>query len=488
MEQTLEEQYVSKEKYDKLCVDYEDLKFQINQLKRALFGSKTERFIPTLDGQVDLFTGTSLLELEVTQTKTISYTKTISAKEKKKPVRMVLPSHLPRVTEIIEPKDKEPGAIKIGEEITEVLEYNPANIFVRQIVRPKYAKPNGKGIVIADLPSLPLPKANAGAGMLAYICVSKFIDHLPFYRQIQILKRQDLHISASTMGDWFNGTCKLLRPLFETLEAHVLDNANYLQADESPIKVQDSHKKKALHQGYMWLFRNPKNKLVLFKYDQGRSAKLPEQVLSNFTGTLQTDGYKVYQALKIKGEITLLGCMAHARRYFEKALDNDKNRASYVLKQIQLLYQMEQKAKDRKIDIHHLKRYRKLYAVPILKSLKTWLDKNSFDVLPKSAIGKAIAYTLNIYDNLARYVQDGYYEIDNNNIENAVRPLALGRKNYLFAGSHNSAQNIAMMYSFFASCKANGVNPFHWLENVLATIQEHKANKLEELLPINWKK
>jgi transposase len=149
---------------------------------------------------------------------------------------------------------------------------------------------------------------------------------------------------------------------------------------------------------------------------------------------------------------------------------------------------MEQKAKDRKIDIHHLKRYRQLYAVPILNSLKTWLDKNSFDVLPKSAIGKAIAYTLNIYDNLARYVQDGYYEIDNNNIENAVRPLALGRKNYLFAGSHNSAQNIAMMYSFFASCKANGVNPFHWLENVLATIQEHKANKLEELLPINWKK
>jgi hypothetical protein len=322
--------------------------------------------------------------------------------------------------------------------------------------------------------------------MLAHICVSKFIDHLPFYRQIQILKRQNLIIGASTMGGWFNGTCKLMTPLFETLQKQVLDNADYLQADESPIKVQDSHKKEALHQGYMWLFRNPKNKLVLFNYDQGRSRKLPEQVLMNFTGMLQTDGYRVYQALETKGEITLLGCMAHARRYFEKALSNDKNRASHVLEQMQLLYLMEQKARDRKIDKSHLKRYRQLYAIPILEDLKKWLDLNSFKVLPKSAIGTAIAYTLNIYQNLRRYALEGLYEIDNNNIENAVRPLALGRKNYLFAGSHDAAKNIAMMYSFFASCKAYNINPHSWLENVLSRIQEHKVNKLSELLPSNW--
>jgi transposase len=487
MDIPLEKQYVSKEKYDKICSDYENLKFQLDQLQRVLYGKRTERFIPAIDGQIDLFTETALEESQGEQTKTISYTRGIAPKKKKKPIRMVLPSHLPRVTEIIEPKDKEPGAKKIGEQITEILEYNPANIFVRQIIRPKYTKANGQGVLIAEMPSLPLPKANAGPGMLAHICVSKFIDHLPFYRQIQILKRQNLIISPSTMGDWFNGTCKLISPLFEALQSQVLHNADYLQADESPIKVQDNHKKDALHQGYMWLFRNPKNKLVLFNYDKGRSRKLPEKVLMNFTGMLQTDGYRVYQALDTKGEITLLGCMAHARRYFEKALSNDNNRASHALKQIQLLYLIEQKVRDRGINVKTIKRYRQLYAVPILEELKKWLDLNSFKVLPKSAIGTAIAYTLNIYQNLRRYVLEGNYEIDNNNIENAVRPLALGRKNYLFAGSHKAAQNIAMMYSFFASCKANDVNPYNWLENVLSTIQEHKVNKLQELLPNNWK-
>ncbi len=485
MDRTLEVEYVSKEKYDKVCSDNADLKFQLDQLQRALFGRKTERFIPSIDAQIDLFTGTSACDQVEEKEKTITYTRKLNKKEKKKPIRMILPAHLPRVTEIIEPLDKEHGAKKIGEEITEILEYNPANIYVRQIIRPKYAYK--QGVLIADLPSLPIPRSNAGAGMLAYVCVSKFIDHLPFYRQIQILKRQNLIISASTMGDWFNGTCKLIRPLFEALESQVLENTDYLQADESPIKVQDSHKVKALHQGYMWLFRNPQNKLVLFKYDQGRSRKLPERVLSNFTGILQTDGYKVYQILQTKGEITLLGCMAHARRYFEKALDNDKDRAGHVLKQIQLLYQIEEKARDRKVEVGILKRYRQLYAVPILDALKIWLEENSYKVLPKSAIGKAIAYTMNIYENLNRYVLDGKFEVDNNNIENAVRPLALGRKNYLFAGSHNAAENIAMMYSFFASCKAYGINPYTWLENVLDRIQEHKANKLYELLPGNWK-
>ena len=486
MVRAIEKEFVSIEKYEKLYADYQNLKFQLDQLQRALYGKRTERFIPSIDGQIDLFTGTSAIESQGEKTQTVSYTRTLIPKEKKKPVRLVLPAHLPRLTEIIEPENKELGSKKIGQQITEILEYNPANIFVRKIIRPKYAKAKGQGVLIADLPSLPLPKSNAGPGMLAHICVSKFIDHLPFYRQIQILKRQNLIIGASTMGDWFNGTCKLLLPLFETLQSQVLNNADYLQADESPIKVQDSHKKEALHQGYMWLFRNPKNKLVLFNYDPGRSRKLPEQVLMNFTGMLQTDGYRVYQALKTKGEISLLGCMAHARRYFEKALNNDRKRASHVLKQMQGLYSIEQKARDRQIDINLLKRYRQLYAVPILDDLKKWLDENSFKVLPKSAIGTAIAYTLNLYPNLRRYVLDGHYEIDNNNIENAVRPLALGRKNYLFAGSHDSAKNIAMMYSFFASCKAYDINPYSWLENVLSRIQDHKANKLTLLLPNYW--
>lgn len=482
----IQNEVVSKAEYDKLLQEYQSLKIQLSELQRMIFGSRSERFVPVTDGQIDLFTGTALSEQAKVQKQEISYTRTVGTKKKQKPIRTEIPSHLPRVEEVIEPSEIEPGSKKIGEEITEILEYNPANIYVRRIIRPKYAKPKNTGVVIAPMPSLPIPRSNAGAGMLAQIAVSKFIDHLPFYRQIQIFKRQRLNISPSTIGGWFNATCTLLEPLYDTLERHVLHNSEYLQADESPIGVQDSHKKGSLHQGYMWLFRNPENSLVLFVYNKGRSREAPEKVLENFTGTLQTDGYKVYQALNTKGDITLLGCMAHARRYFEKALDNDKSRSEHVLKQIQRLYAIERNAKEREINHNMLKRYRQIYALPVINEIEIRLKEMSFEVLPKSAIGKAIAYTLNIYPNLKRYIEDGKYEIDNNNIENAVRPLALGRKNYLFAGSHQSAQHAAMMYSFFASCKANNVNPFIWLNDILNRLPEYKANKIEELLPHNW--
>ncbi|MBN4048395.1 IS66 family transposase, partial [Flavobacteriaceae bacterium AH-315-O20] len=322
----IQDGHVSKAEYDHILSENQTLKAQLSELQRMIFGSRSERFIPSIDGQIDLFTGTALSEQEKQQKQEINYTRTVSSKQKQKPIRTEIPSHLPRIEEIIEPKEIEPGSKKIGEEITEILEYNPANIYVRKIIRPKYAKPNNTGVIIASMPSLPIPRSNAGAGMLAHISVSKFIDHLPFYRQIQIFKRQRLNISPSTIGGWFNATCTLLEPLYDALEKQVLYNSHYLQADESPIGVQDSHKKGALHQGYMWLFRNPKNSLVLFVYNKGRSRAAPEEVLKNFTGTLQTDGYKVYQSLNTKGDITLLGCMAHARRYFEKALDNDKSR------------------------------------------------------------------------------------------------------------------------------------------------------------------
>jgi len=483
----IQNKVVPKAEYDHLLLEYQTLKAQLSELQRMIFGSRSERFVPVTDAQIDLFTGTAPIEQVKEQTQEINYTRTVSTKQKQKPIRTEIPSHLPRIEEVIEPTEIEPGSKKIGEEITEILEYNPANIYVRKIIRPKYAKPENTGVVIAPMPSLPIPRSNAGAGMLAHIAVSKFIDHLPFYRQIQIFKRQKLNISPSTIGGWFNATCTLIEPLYDALKTKVLYNSRYLQADESPIGVQDSHKKGALHQGYMWLFRNPENGLVLFVYNKGRSRAAPEEVLENFTGTLQTDGYRVYQILNTKGDITLLGCMAHARRYFEKALDNDTSRSEYVLKQMQRLYAMERNAKEREVSCDTLKRYRQIYALPILNEIEIRLKQMSFEVLPKSSIGKAIAYTLKIYPNLKRYVEDGKYEIDNNNIENAVRPLALGRKNYLFAGSHQSAQHAAMIYSFFASCKANNVNPFTWLNDVLNRLPEHKANKLDELIPQNWK-
>jgi len=463
------------------------LKQQLSELRRLIFGSKSERFIASEieASQLGLFQEDNSKET-IVEKEEIVYTRN-KPKEKKVPVRTVLPAHLPRVEEIIEPASLADNAVKIGEQVTEVLEYNPAKLFVRKIVRPKYAIKNQNKIIIGELPSLPLPKANAGASLLANILVSKFVDHLPFYRQRQIFKRQQFEVSDATLSGWFNASTTFLEPLYDCLQKHIL-KSNYLQADESPIGVQDKHKKGSLHTGYHWVYHAPVEGLVLFKYDASRSQKAPQQFLEEFSGTLQTDGYKVYQNLQLKGDLKLLSCMAHARRYFEKALDNDKSRASYALEKFQQLYALERKAQERKANTDIIKRYRTYYATPILEELHTWLQQEYPKVLPKSAIGKAIAYSLRLWSKLSTYTENGNYKIDNNLIENTIRPLALGRKNYLFAGSHKAAQKAAMMYSFFATCKINQVEPYAWLHDVLERISEHKANKLHELLPQNWKK
>ena len=486
-----EQVVLSKEQFDILCCQNEKLqsenqylKQQLDELKRMIFGSKSERFIPSDDSQLSLFEQEKK-KVEI-QTEEISYSRKKAEKEKQKAIRVKIPAHLPRVEEVIEPKNIEDGSKKIGEEITEILEYSPANVFVRKIIRPKYAKPQNEGVDIAELPTLPIPKGNAGASLLAFIMVSKFIDHLPYYRQIQIFKRQQLILSDSTINGWFNATSSLLEPLYDTLMKELLQS-DYIQADESPIGVQDSHKTGTLHSGYQWVYRSPLKRLVLFKYHPGRGKEAPKAVLNDFSGTLQTDGYQAYKNMNTNGDIVHLACMAHARRYFDKALKNDQKRAGHVLKLMQGLYEIESKAREREISFETRYRYRQLYAKPILQELEEWLIENQLQTTPQSAIGKAIAYTKNLWKKLKAYIDDGKYDIDNNLIENAIRPLALGRKNYLFAGSHKAAQHAAMFYSFFATCKINNVEPLAWLTDVLNRIPDHKANKLSELLPQNWK-
>lgn len=478
---------IARVELEKLQFERDEFKRQLDELKRMIFGKKSERFVHVDKAQLELFEQQLAKQEEEIEKQTITYEREKSKKKKEKPIRSVLPAHLPRIEETIEPENIEEGAVKIGEEITELLEIKPLSVFVRRIIRPKYALPKEQGIVIADLPSLPIPKGNASASLLSFILIAKFVDHLPLYRLLQIFKRQDLVLSKSTIGGWVAQSSALLQPLYDTFKEKFLEDVDYIQTDESPIKVQDKEKKKTTHRGYMWVYRDPGKKIVLFDYHKGRGKNVPEAFLENFNGTLQSDGYKVYQNLTTKGEITLLGCMTHARRYFEKALDNDPERAKHVLTLMQGLYKIERKIKERNTTIPVIKRYRMIYALPILNEIEIYLKTIVNQVLPKSSIGIATRYTLNIFENLKQYVYDGRYEIDNNNIENAIRPLAIGRKNYLFAGSHEAAKNIAMFYTFFATCKNLDINPFSWLTDVLNRIPEHKANKLEELLPQNWK-
>ena len=459
------------------------LKYELAELKRMIFGVKSERFIAPVPNQPTLF---ELPEAEVIEKpkEEITYTRNKS-KVKNHPLRLELPAHLPRKREVIEPEELPEGAKKIGETITEVLEYTPSNIFVRQIIRPKYVVSQDDEktqIVTAALPSLPIPKGNAGASLLAHILISKFVDHLPFYRQAQIFKRQQLTISESTIGGWFNASCRLLEPLYETLKNKML-STDYLMADETPIPVQTRDKPGATHKGYHWVYYDPGNKLVLFDYQKTRGREGPDELLKNFVGFLQTDAYTAYNNLRNRANIIQMACMAHARRKFEHALNNDPALATEALVMFGKLYEIERDAREQNLSHDDIKALRQEKSLPVLQQMEAWLKEKLNLVLPKSAIGQAISYTLTLWPRLTRYIEQGRFNIDNNLTENSIRPVALGRKNYMFAGSHDAAQHAAIVYSLLATCKINNVEPFEWLSKTLSQISDHPANQLHKLLP-----
>ena len=360
------------------------------------------------------------------------------------------------------------------------------------ILRPKYAcletdqelalKSDKKHVVIASLPSRPIEKCLAGVNLLTAILINKYVDHLPLYRQQQIFRRSDIEIAPSTIDSWVAQLGNLLELLYQKLVDEVKAQ-NYLQADETTTKVLDKQKKKKTHLGYYWTYYAPLMKLVAFDYQKGRGSDAPGEFLQGYEGVLQTDGYNVYKRYYANDKVTHLACWANARRKFDIALDSDKKRAEHAVTEIQKLYAIEREAKE--LSAHKRKEVRLEKALPIINKLGKWLHAERQQVLPKSLIGKAIAYTTALWDSLQNYLHDGSLQIDNNLKENSIRPIALGRKNYLFAGSHNGAQRSAMFYSFFACCKHNNIDPQKWLTYVLENIAEHKVNKLHELLPNN---
>lgn len=469
------------------------LQQQLAQLQKMIFGSRHERFIPSEinPSQLSLdITADTAATCSVVNAKKISYTRTNVSVEQKPlqhPGRMKLPESLRREQIVIEPVIDTTGCKKIGEEITEVLEYQPGELYVKQYKRPKYAKPDNDGVVIGELPSRPLPKAMAGEGLLSQIIIDKYIDHLPLHRQMQRFERAGVKLAYSTLTDWVSGTCSLIAPLFESLKAEVL-SSSYLHADETPIKVMDKDKKGETHRGYYWVYQSSNDKIVLFDYQEGRGREGPVEILKDFKGYLQTDGYVAYDVFAKRQDITLLHCMAHARRMFNDALDNDEVRASHALQEIQKLYVIERICKEQQLNFAEVQAVRQLKSVPILKSLGLWLQQQYIHVLPKSQVGKAIAYSLERWERLSIYVNDGRLNIDNNPVENSIRPVALGRKNYLFAGSHEAAKRSGMLYSLLGTCKMHGIEPYSWLKDVLQQIADHPVNKVHELLPHRYKK
>jgi transposase len=493
LEGALEENKTKLEEKDRKLKELEE-KYQtviseLLLLRKKLFGSSSERFISEDPHQLKLkFEEQESIPEETLYPKEEQIQIPAHTRVKKKPVRVPITDHLRREDVVIEPDNIPEGAVRIGEEITEKLEYNPGEIFVRRIIRPKYALKGGEGILIAQLPEQVLDRSNAGSSLLAHLIVSKYVDHLPFYRQIEIFKRQDVHLPASTVNDWFKNTCSLLRLLYEALRKEVL-SSDYLQIDESTIPVVDKDKPGATRKGYHWIVKSPDQNQLFFHYQKGsRAQKVVVDLLRNFNGAVQSDGYGAYTIYEKKANVLLLGCWAHARRKFMESLTNDKQRATYALEQIRQLYEIERKAREEQWSFEQIKKERIEKAYPLLRQFELWLAYESKYVTPTSSIGKAISYTLTIYPRLCRYVLDGRYNIDNNGVENGVRPLALGRRNYMFCGNDEAAEMAAIAYSLLGSCRLANVNPQEWLTDVLNQIQGHSIQKLTELLPSHWRK
>lgn len=471
------------------------LKHELSQLKRLVFGQKSEKIDTSSPPEQMVLEG--LFESDAPEPgfaedkETITYER---RKKKKGHGRNAIPDDLYCEEHVLEPSDEEKqcsccGKEKkcIGNEETKILDYKPAVLFGIKYIRPKYVCPDcpDQGVTTALLPSRPIEKGIAGNGLLSYVFVSKYVDHLPLYRLESIFKRYNVHINRSTMVGWITQVCEYLQLIYDTMRLELIQET-YIQSDETPLKVQDRSKKKKCHHGYLWPYTD--GSTIVFEYCKSRSREGPVGFLDSFKGYLQTDDYAGYNEVASKPDVTRLLCWAHARRKFVEARDLDPEYMDKILFHIGKLYAVEKYC--RKENLSPQKRYevRKIDVPKYLDELKAVLEHPGKTILPKSPIAKAINYTLSNWEMLIRYLEDGRLEIDNNRIENAIRPVALGRKNWLFAGSHDGAQRMAILYTIFGTCKMNDINPYEYMKDLLDRIVDYPNNKIKDLTPVQWKK
>ena len=390
--------------------------------------------------------------------------------------------------------------IEMEPEVTDSLVLVPKKMYIHRIIRHKYVlksklqveNPDRQTFLIAPLPPAALHKCMADASLLADIIISKYLYHLPFYRVIETYKELGVTISSSTINDWFKAVVGKVKPLYDLLRAHVLA-CDYVQVDESTLPVIDNEKHRAI-KGYVWSVVDVMTGDRFFFFEHGsRSTRVAMGLLKDFKGAIQSDGYVVYEHFEgMKGKL-MLGCWAHARRKFFEAQKENEKLANEALFYIGKLYDVEREAdaldeEDKRPDYERRKALRQEKAYPEIKKFETWMEVNLLKCPPKSLMEEAISYTYRIIKKLSLYVTDGRYKIDDNMVENSIRPMAIGRKNYLFCGDDDAAQRAAVVYSLLATCKARGIDERAWLEDVLRRIPQYEMGKKDftDLLPGNW--
>lgn len=413
---------------------------------------------------------------------------TITYTRKKRGKRSALPDHLPREEEILDLSEEEKKGMKyIGDEITEKLEIRPAKIWVRRIIRKKYApidSASDMGIKLRELPAQLLPKSLAGSSLVAYIITGKYCDALPLYRQEKIFTRIQADLKRQSMARWLIRVSEQLVPLYNLMQDICLDRT-YLQMDETRVQVLKEDGKKATSKSYMWVRYSPgKDPIVLYDYSPTRSGAVPKELLTGFKGILQVDGYDGYSSVCTENNLMRAGCWDHARRKFFDAAKSSsgKNTGKKALNIIKKLYKIEEEIKD--LPNEQRLKIRQEKSVPILDKLKDWIDEVRGKITPKSLAGKAINYAFNEWKYLDVFAHYPQVNISNTWVENSIRPFAIGRKNWLFSNSVEGAQASAMYYSLIETAKANGLEPFDYLNRMLDKLPA--ANTIEDyqrLLP-----
>lgn len=471
----------------------EKLRQQISELARRLYGRGSEKVDPNqLQLVFDELLKLGLVEPEAQPEPEPAATAPAKIRQHRSTGRRPLPADLPRKRIVYDPREAGCSCsrcggkqfVQIGEDISEQLEYQPASFLIIEHVRIKTVCAECEETVIIAPPALkPIAKGLPGPGLLAHVMTSKYVDHIPLHRLEAISARQGVELPRSTTCGWIGAGVETLEPIYEYCKQDVL-KSKILGTDDTTVPVLD-RSRETTRTGRLWVYIGDReHEHVVFDFTPNRERDGPLKFLEGFRGYLQADAYAGYDALYAGGEVIEIACWAHARRKFFEARQNYKKHAFTALALIKQLYDIERKGKDLSAEARQAMRQQ--HSVPILRAFEQWLLHEAKEVLPKSPLGKAMTYARLQWQALKRYVEDGALEIDNNRTERALRCVAIGRKNWLFAGSDQGGRRVAIIYSLVASCKLHDVDPFAYLRDVFSRLPSHRVEAIGELTPVAW--